>query len=233
MRWLNIRLLFIILIMLSTACSERNLGLSSPYASSVAPSGQSQPQAASQSSENSASASQAATNAAAKYADILSKGTYYIDCTAAIEMEGMQLENTMLIAVKNGNSSISVSSDLSGMLVTMRTLVFDGNVYQVNDAQRSYTQIDSEQSANSFDTDFSSLRYIGEGIGTFFGETLPCSEYERGEQTVRFFLNDNTLLGLTQSIIDEQVSEIMLKINGLSANIPDKLVEMPIGYTKE
>lgn len=198
-------------------------------------SSQSQPQPASQPEASGAadSSSQAAATVAERYAEILRGGTYYIDCTAVIEMEGMQLENTMLIAVKGGNSSVSVSSDLSGALVTLRTLVYDGNVYQINDAQRSYTQIDPAQSANSFDTDFSALNYIGEGTGTFFGETLPCSEYERGEQTIRFFLNGNTLLGLTQSITDEQVGEIMLKINGLSANIPDRLVELPIGYSKE
>ena len=148
-------------------------------------------------------------------------------------MEGMQLENTMLIAAKDGNSSISVSSDLSGTLVTIRTLVYEGNVYQINDAQRSYMQIDAAQSANRFDIDFTNLRYVGESTGSFLGKTLPCSEYARGEQTVRLFFDGNTLLGMTQSITDEQANEIVLKINGLSANIPDQLVAMPIGYTKE
>ncbi|KAF5034582.1 hypothetical protein DSECCO2_594570 [anaerobic digester metagenome] len=234
MKRLKIILIFVILTVFLSACSKRNLGSPPSAASSAVPSSQSQPQPASQPEESGAadSSSQAA-NVAERYADILRGGTYYIDCTAVSEMEGMQLENTMLIAVKGGNSSVSVSSDLSGALVALRTLVYDGNVYQINDAQRSYTQIDPAQSANSFDTDFSALNYVGEGTGTFFGETLPCSEYERGEQTIRFFLNGNTLLGLTQSITDEQVGEIMLKINGLSANIPDRIVELPIGYSKE
>ncbi len=233
MRQLNVIILMALLIILSAACSKRDLGLSSAASPAEAGSqSQHQSESESQPTQSSAPASQAA-NAAEKYADILRNGTYYIDCTAVIEMEGMQLENPMLIAVRGDNSSISVSSDLSGALVTIRTLAFDGNVYRINDAQRSYTQIDPEQSANSFDTDFSELRYIGEGTGTFLGAARPCLEYARGEQTIRFFFDGGALVGLTQSIADEQVGEIMMKINGLSSNIPGKLVELPIGYTKE
>lgn len=233
MRQLSIIILIALVVILSAACSKRDLGLSSATSSGV-PSDQSQSQAAleSQPAEGGESAPQGA-NIAERYADILRNGTYYIDCTAVIEMEGMQFENPMLVAVKDENSSISVSSDLSGTPVTIRTLVFDGNVYRINDAQRSYTQIDSEQSANSFDTDFSELHYIDEGTGAFLGETRPCSEYARAEQTIRFFFDGDALVGLTQSITDEQVGEIMLKINGLSPNIPGKLIELPLGYTKE
>ena len=233
MRQLNIIILLALIITFFTACSKRDLGLSSSAPPSVA-NDQSQSQAATsdQAPASSSSADQAA-NAADKYADILRSGTYYIDCTAVIAMEGMQLENPMLIAVKGGNSSISVSSDLSGTSVTIRTLVFDGEVYRINDAQRSYMKLDPEQSANSFDTDFSELRYIGESSASFSGETRPCSEYARGEQAVRFFFDGGALIGMTQSITDEQVEEVMLKIKGLSSNIPGKLVELPIGYTKE
>ena len=232
MRQRSVIILIALLIILFTACSKRDLGLSSsqPPASSGSQS-QSGPEE-NPSSEDSTS-DPSPENTAEKYADILVGGTYYIDCVAVIEMDGMQLENPMLIAVQDGNSSISVSSDLSGALVTIRTLVFDGGVYRINDAQRSYTQIDPEQSANSFDTDFAGLQYVGEGTGRFLGETRPCSEYARGEQTIRFFLEDGTLVGLTQTVADEQVEEIMLRINGLSGNIPNKLVELPLGYTKE
>lgn len=235
MRQLSVIILITLAVIFSTACSKRELGLSSSAAPSGVSSSQGQPQSemGSQPSESGESTSQTVASSAERYADILRGGTYYIDCTAVIEMEGMQLENPMLVAVRGENSSISVSSDLSGAPVTIRTLVFDGNAYRVNDAQRSYTPIDPEQRANSFDTDFSELRYIGEGSGTFLGETRPCSEYARGEQTVRFFFDGGALVGLTQSITDEQVGEIMLKINGLSANIPGKLVELPLGYTKE
>lgn len=227
-------ILIAIIVAFLTACSERNLGVSSSAASLAASDSQLQSEA--QSMENSAPVSQtpeSAESIAERYADILRGGVYYIDCTAVVEIEGMQLENPMLIAVRDGNSSVSVSSNLSGALVTIRTLMYDGNVYQIDDTQRSYAQIDPEQSANSFDTDFSELGYIGEATGDFLGETLPCLEYARGDQIIRFFLDGSTLLGMTQSITDEQASEITLKINGISTNLPDHLVELPIGYTKE
>lgn len=230
----KIILLIVILILLFTACRERDLGLSSSSASSGVT--VSQPQSDAQSAESSSPVSQSsesAEEAAERYADILRSDTYYIDCTAVVEFEGMRLENPMLIAVRDGNSSISVSSDLSGALVTIRTLVYDGNVYQIDDTQRSYLQIDPEQSANSFDTDFSELAYIGEDTGDFLGETLPCLKYERQDQIIRLFLDGNALLGMTQSITDEQASEITLKINGISTNLPSHLVEIPMGYTKE
>lgn len=235
MKQLKPILLLVLFVMLFAACSKRDLGLSSSAAPTTVLSSQNQAdsQAGSQPDSSSEAHSQKSENPAEQYADILTSGTYYIDCTAVVEMEGMQLENAMLIAAKDGNSSISVSSDLSGTLVTIRTLVYDGNVYQVNDAQRSYQQIEPEQSANSFDIDFSKLRYVGESSGTFLNETRPCWEYERAGQTIRFFLNGDSLIGMTQSITDEQASEIMLKINGLSANIPGQLVQMPMGYTKE
>ena len=232
MKQLSIIALIVILAILFTACSKRNLGVSSSSTSSAPQNSQNQSAVESLPTESNSATSQP-VNAAEKYVDILKSGTYYIDCNAVIQMEGMQLENTMLIAAKDGNSSISVSSDLSGTLVTIRTLVYEGNVYQINDAQRSYMQIDAAQSANRFDIDFTNLRYVGESTGSFLGKTLPCSEYARGEQTVRLFFDGNTLLGMTQSITDEQANEIVLKINGLSANIPDQLVAMPIGYTKE
>ncbi len=232
MRQRSIIILIALLIILFTACSKRDLGLSSsqpPTSSST----QSQSGPQENPSSEGSTLDPSPENAAEKYADTLIGGTYYIDCIAVIEMDGMQLENPMLIAVKEGNSSISVSSDLSGAPVTIRTLVFDGEVYRINDAQRSYTQIDPEQSANSFDTDFAGLRYLGEGTARFLGETRPCSEYARGEQIIRFFLDNGTLVGLTQTVADEQVEQIMLKINGLSSNIPNRLVELPLGYTKE
>ncbi|MDF3005223.1 MAG: hypothetical protein K0S22_1695 [Oscillospiraceae bacterium] len=232
MKQLSIIALIVIIAILFTACSKRNLGVSSSSTSSAPQNSQNQSAVESLPTESNSASSQP-VNAAEKYVDILKSGTYYIDCNAVIQMEGMQLENTMLIAAKDGNSSISVSSDLSGTLVTIRTLVYEGNVYQINDAQRSYMQIDTAQSGNRFDIDFTNLRYVGESTGSFLGKTLPCSEYARGEQTVRLFFDGNTLLGMTQSITDEQANEIVLKINGLSANIPDQLVAMPIGYTKE
>lgn len=232
MKQLSTIAIIVIIAILFTACSKRNLGVSSSSTSSAPQNSQIQSAVESLPTESGSATSQP-VNAAEKYIDILKSGTYYIDCNAVIQMEGMQLENTMLIAAKDGNSSISVSSDLSGTLVTIRTLVYDGNVYQINDAQRSYMQIDAAQSANSFDIDFTNLRYVGESTGSFLGKTLPCSEYARGEQTIRLFFDSNTLLGMTQSITDEQANEIVLKINGLSANIPDQLVAIPIGYTKE
>ena len=232
MKQLSIIALIVIIAILFTACSKRNLGVSSSSTSSAPQNSQNQSAVESLPTESNSATSQP-VNAAEKYVDILKSGTYYIDCNAVIQMEGMQLENTMLIAAKDRNSSISVSSDLSGTLVTIRTLVYEGNVYQINDAQRSYMQIDAAQSANRFDIDFTNLRYVGESTGSFLGKTLPCSEYARVEQTVRLFFDGNTLLGMTQSITDEQANEIVLKINGLSANIPDQLVAMPIGYTKE
>lgn len=234
MKQLKTIMFIVILITLFTACSKRNLGVSSPSTSSAPQNSQALTQSVSESqSAVSSETTSQAVNAAEKYVEILKSGTYYIDCSAVVDMDGMQLENAMLIAAKDGNSSISVSSDLSGTLVTIRTLVYDGNVYQINDAQRSYMKIDAAQSANSFDTDFTNLRYVGESTAPFLGETLPCSEYARGEQAIRFFFDGNTLLGMTQSITDERANEIVLKISGLSANIPDQLVAMPLGYTKE
>lgn len=234
MKQLIITVFIVILITLFTACSKRNLDVLSSSTSSESQNSQSLTQSVSESQPAvSSETNSQAVNAAEKYVEILKSGTYYIDCNAVIEMEGMQLENAMLIAAKDGNSSISVSSDLSGTLVTIRTLVYDGNVYQINDAQRSYMKIDAAQSANSFDTDFSNLRYVGESTAPFLGETLPCSEYARGEQAIRFFFEGNTLLGMTQSITDDRANEIVLKVTGLSSNIPDQLVAMPLGYTKE
>lgn len=234
MKQLKFSILIVIFILIFTSCGERNLNVSWSPTSSAAQSSQTQSQSTLEPppAESDESPSQP-VNAAERYADILRSGTYYIDCDVVIEMEGMQLENAMLIAVSDSNSSISVSSDLSGGLVTIRTLIYEDNVYQINDAQRSYIQIDASQSANSFDTDFTELHYVGESNGPFLGETLPCSEYKRGDQTVRLFLDGNTLLGMTQSIAEEQANEIVLKINGLSPNIPDQLVALPLGYTKE
>ncbi|MFV0498396.1 MAG: hypothetical protein ACK5L0_09575 [Candidatus Fimivivens sp.] len=230
MKQLNFLSLFVIFLLIFTACSGRDLDISSSSISSEAESNQSTSDPSRP--ELDESSSQPA-NVAEKYADILKSGTYYIDCNAVVEMEGMQLENAMLIAVDNGNSSISISSDLSGALVTIRTLIYEDNIYQINDAQRSYIQIDAAQSANSFDTDFTQLQYVGESVGSFLGETLPCSEYQRGNQTIRLFFDGNVLRGMTQSIDEAQANEIVLKINGLSPNIPDKLVALPLGYTKE
>lgn len=227
-------LLCVIMIALSTACGKRNLESASPMAQESAQQSQSTPAEVTLPQESSSADSQLEENLAENYAAILRNGNYYIDCTAVIEVQGMQLENPMLIAVAGENSSISISSDLSGVRTTLRTLTYEGNIYQVNDAQRSYRQIDPSQSMNSFDTDFSQLRYVGEGEELFCGETRLYAAYERGDdQTVRFFFDGKTLLGLTQPIMDDQADEMVLKINGLSPNIPQHLIEMPIGYTKQ
>lgn len=170
---------------------------------------------------------------AESYSEILSSGKYYIDCTAVIEYEGMTLTNPMLIAVDGENSSISVSSDLSGTMQTIRTLTFDGEVYMVNDEQRSYMQLDSAQVSNSFNTDFSDMEHIGEGTEKFDGEEREFIEFDCGESVVKLFFADDRLIGMTRSLADDDVEQTVLKINGISQNIPDRLVAMPIGYTKQ
>lgn len=170
---------------------------------------------------------------AESYAEMLSSGKYYIDCVAVIEYEGMTLTNPMLIAVEGENSSISVSSDLSGTMQTIRTLTVDGNVYMVNDEQRSYTQVDGAMSANSFNTDFAEMECVGEGREKFDGEELDFIEFACGEDSVKLFFADERLVGMTRSIAQGDVNETVLKINGISQNIPDRLTAMPLGYTKQ
>lgn len=168
-----------------------------------------------------------------KYAKMLQSQKYYIDCTAEIETEGMSFSNSMLIAVDGDNSSITVSSDLTGTLVTIRTLTLDGNIYMVNDTARSYMQIPPEQAANSFNTDFSDMEYIGEGSGDFCGEELYFEEYSKGDESIKLYFKDDNLTGLSRSIEDEEISEMTLKIAAISQNIPEKLITMPIGYQQQ
>lgn len=170
---------------------------------------------------------------AKSYAELLTSGKYYIDCVAVIEYEGMTLENPMLIAVDGENSSISVSSDLTGTMKTIRTLTFDGAVYMVNDEQRSYMQIDESQAASSFNTVFDEMEHIGEGTGDFCGEEHEYIEFACGEDSVKLFFEKDALIGMTRSIEEGEVSQTALKINGISQNIPDRLVAMPLGYTKQ
>lgn len=224
-------ILLAILIVIFAACSERDLKMSSSEQVSHSESQNQSQQLSSQESNEDSSEPEVVNSQ--KYADILKSGNYYIDCIAVIDMQGMKLENSMLIAVKDGNSSISVSSDLTGSLVTIRTLIYDGNVYTINDTQRSYIQIEPSEIKDSFNTDYSKLSYIGESEGEFCDETLSCSEYSEGEDIVRFFFKENKLVGITRSISDDQVSEMALIINGVSSNIPDHLIEVPIGYTKQ
>lgn len=170
---------------------------------------------------------------AKSYAEMLCSGKYYIDCTAVIEFEGMTLENPMLIAVEGENSSISVSSDLSGAMVTMRTLTLDGEVYVINDEQRSYMQVDVSHTAGGLNTDFSELEYAGSEKGSFCGDEHDCERFSCGDDTVRLFFENGALIGITRSIPDGEIDETVLKINGVSQNIPDRLIAMPLGYTKQ
>lgn len=226
-------ILLAILAIICAACSQRTL--KTVKVSTESEERESQSEASSQSApqESESEKPSAAQKLSQQYAKMLLEKKYYIDCTAVINMEGMTLENSMLIAVEGENSSISVSSDLSGTMKTMRTLTFEGNIYMVNDAQRTYMQIEASQSANSFNTDFSELQYEQNETADFCGEEKPCESYSCGEDTVRFFFENNALIGITRSIKDEQLNEMTLKVNGVSQNIPDRLVAMPLGYTKQ
>jgi len=167
------------------------------------------------------------------YADILSSGKYYIDCTAEIEYEGMTLSNPMLIAVEGENSSITISSDLSGTMVTMRTLTLDGVVYMINDAARSFTEIPLEQTANSFDTDWSGMEYDLAGEEEFCGEMLEYEQYLQDGRAVKFFLDGDRLVGIGRATEDGEMTQTNLRINAISQNIPDRLIAYPIGYQKQ
>ena len=230
----------LVLLLVFCSCSQRDLGLSSSAPSDLQSSAVSQPQSTSNTevekpSGESAPSVPSIAASAEMYAKILRSGTYYIDGTAVISFEGMTLENPMLIAVQEGNASVSISSDLSGATVTLRTLDYDGKTYSIDDAQRTYAEIEADQTANAnrFNIDYSELTFTGEGTHDFCGEMLPFTEYQQGEDTVRLYFNSNTLVGLSRTISDEQLGELVLKIKGLSGNIPARLVEMPIGYTKE
>lgn len=223
--------------LLLAGCSERNLdqkpqGLDKePVSSSQSDSGKTASKQEKQ--EPQETEENKSLKLAKSYAEILSSGKYYIDCTAVIEYEGMTLTNPMLIAVDGENSSISVSSDLSGAMQTIRTLTFDGAVYMINDEQRSYMQIDDAQVSNSFNTDFSDMKYIGEGNEKFDGSEHDFIEFDCGGDSVKLFFDNDRLIGMTRSIADGEISQTVLKISGISQNIPDRLVAMPLGYTKQ
>lgn len=230
---------FIIVLLLAAllccGCSERKLKTSEKAESGkAAESVSSQAEPSSSAPSSSAESSQKSlSKLAAPYAEILKSGKYYIDCTAVINAQGMILSNPMLIAADGENSSISVSSDLSGTMVTMRTLRFDGVTYMVNDSKRTYMKVDEQQSGSSFNTDFADLEYTDESSGEIDGEMLPCVRYDCGGDTVCLFFKNDLPAGLTRTIKDEMVSEMALKINGLSQNIPDRLIAMPLGYTEQ
>lgn len=168
-----------------------------------------------------------------KYMDMLLGGTYYVDGTAIISVMGMKMESQMIIAVKGADSSISVTNDMTGFPITIRTITIDGKSYSVNDSDKSYSEAGSEMSLGSFNTDFSGVEYAGEGTGEFDGEELYYEEYTRGEDGVKLFFKDDKIAGLALVMPDMDMGEVHIRINGISENVPEHLVELPIGYTKK
>lgn len=227
MKRLTALLLALMLAISFTACKKRDTlkseaPPSSPEASSViepssqTPSSESEPEPEKQSQ---------------KYIDLLKGGSYYVDGTAIISVMGMKMESQMIIAVKGADSSISVTNDMTGIPITIRTLTIDGKSYTVNDSNKTYSEAEAAMSLGSFNTDFSSVEYSGEGTGDFDGEQLYFEEYSRGEDSVKLFFKDGRIAGLSLSVPDMEMGDVYIRINGLSENIPDHLVEMPIGYT--
>jgi hypothetical protein len=167
------------------------------------------------------------------YAALLKEGTYYLDCTALLTVEGLTLSNDMLIAVRGEDCSVTISGDLGGLPSTLRVLTLGAESYLMDDENRTYSPIDGAALQGAFDTDFSRLTYRGSGEDAFDTATLFYEEYAEGDGRVRFFFDGDRLLGLTRTVLDTQVDEIALRINGLSGNIPDRTLELPIGYTRQ
>lgn len=165
------------------------------------------------------------------YAALLAAKTYYLDCTVLLEVEGLRLSNRMVVAVRGDDYSVTVTGEMGGTPATLlRVLALDGQVYLVDDEKRTYAPAGESAAAGGFDTDFSRLVYRASGEGAFDGATLAYEEYAEGDGTLRFYFDKDTLAGVTRSIQDSMISEITLKIRGLSSNIPEGTLQIPPGY---
>ena len=159
-------------------------------------------------------------------------GAYYIDGTSVIEIEGFRLENAVTIAVDKGNSAVKTTSEMSGALTTMRVVTLDGTTWLVNDTSKTCTKVDPAEMSGGFDTDFSYLSFEERGEGSFDGETLRYEQYDQQGDTVRFFFDEEgRLAGMTRTLEDEQLAEMILKIKAISGNIPAKTIALPEGYS--
>lgn len=164
-------------------------------------------------------------------AALLAGGTYYLDGTSVIEIEGLRQENAVIVAADGGDSSVKTTSDLSGALTSMRVVTIGGRCWLVNDTTRTCTEVDPAEMAGGFDTDFSGLAFEERGQGLFDGETLDYEQYDQKGDTIRFFFDaQGRLAGLTRTIEDEQLAEMTLRINAVSGAIPAKTIALPEGY---
>jgi len=127
----------------------------------------------------------------------------------------------------------AIEMDLMGP----RRIVYKyGKVYSISDTQKtvSVTEAGSESQMPmgmglDIGANYASLKYIGEGSGSFLGKTYSYDEFESAEgEKMLFFVENEKLVGIRS--IDKTGRATDIEVLSLDQNVPNSVFDIPTDY---
>lgn len=173
--------------------------------------------------------------ASAEYAQMMQSGTYYMESTAYVM--GMAVASTTAVDGKNSDSR----NDFMG--TATRTLILDGNLYNIDEATQTYYAVPIDASTETAATDYGDMSYVGKGndvIPGFSDVDANSYNYEEYQVTIdadgetlemplRYYFKDGSLYVIYSNLMG--IDSIM-QITKISKDIPAGMLTLPEGYTE-
>jgi len=161
-----------------------------------------------------------------KYVDAMESKKYSMKYVLITNSGGTEMKTNARITVDGKNIGTEVVMPQTD--VRMKTIIKGDKMYVINDNQKTYQIMPSNQNQNGNKTDdYSNLEYLEEGTGTINGRTLPYEEYQSSDAKFRYYF-DGTALYAIETILKD-AKAIMIIEEFLHSVSPD-LLTVPKGY---
>ncbi|MGM0396823.1 MAG: hypothetical protein ACQEP4_07175 [Bacillota bacterium] len=167
----------------------------------------------------------------AAYADIMKGNKYTMKYRTITTIDGQEYDATVTTAVDGDNFATVFDSELAKSTTVQK----DGKLYMVMHEQKmvmvfpedtdqasEFTEVEGEV----LDTD--EMVYSESGTAEFMGESRRFEEYALGEGTMRYFFDDNNLVGIeisSEGLLSQWV------IEEITDSVDTSLFEIPKDYT--
>lgn len=172
---------------------------------------------------------------AATYIDLFSCGVYYIKTRIKMDYYGLIIE-TITETYANGNERAvitkigyveSAEKPVEGIEKESIAIYKDNKIFTLDSESRTYTVADSSTQSDGL---FPNSGYIfrGSGEAELFGVSYSFEEYYTDSGEIRFYFDNNKLVGLDTL----QGNRVQKEVMEISSVVPPSIFDVPAEYTE-
>lgn len=165
----------------------------------------------------------------AVYVDMMKSENYTIKYKTIIDMEGVEFEADVTMAISQGRTALNMESEslkTSNIMTEDEMHIIDHNSKTVMTMALNTDAID-EESPDLQNIDTHNMEYVGSGTSEFMGSTRNYDEYRIGDDSLYYYFDGDDLVGM-EAVSDE--GSFTLHIESMVEGADETMFELPDDY---